>query len=234
MTADTEIFLRPANSTDKYAGFILAVTALLSLLAILHHPTLEGVHSAKETVDAIRALAGMDKLVHGTLMLIFSAQAIGFYYFCRQLGFGRLTVLAGFVAQMIGTVVLIIPTTLDGFVTPDLVDACARSAECGVLPKATIYLIAVAIQDFTKIALVAISLATLLWSLALITLPGMIHRAIGALGLLCGVGPIAVFALSSLTLQPDNLAAIMMAPIVWTLAVALLLILPPVSDGTRH
>jgi hypothetical protein len=120
-------------------------------------------------------------------------------------------------AYAMGTVIMIIPTTLDGFITPDLSNACALSAECGVLPVAVIDLIAVAIQDFTKIALVALSLATLFWAVALVRLPDLISRAAGIAGLACGLVPLAVFGVFSIYLQPGNLAMVILAPLVWTL-----------------
>jgi len=212
------------RSIDIVAGIALTLSAIVSLIAILHHPTLSGVHSGEETVRAVHALAGMDKLVHGTLMLIFSVQTVGFFHFSARLGFHRAGVVAGLMAYALGTVALFIPTTLDGFITPDLMDACAASPNCGVMPVALIQLVAIAIQDFTKISLVAISLATLCWSACLVGLPGWINRAAGGIGLICGLVPLAVFGLFSVYLQPNNLAEIMLAPLIWTLTAGALML----------
>lgn len=214
----------PPRSIDMVAGIALVLSAILSLIAILHHPTLENVQGAEEAARAIHSLAGMDKLVHGALMVIFSVQAIGFYYFSARLGFDRPAVLVGFMAYAFGVIILFIPTTLDGFVTPDLTDACAASPHCGTLPSGVIGLIAIAIQDFTKISLVAMSLATLSWSVALVRFPGWMNRAAGCISFACGIAPLAVFGFFSVYLRPDNLAAIILAPLIWTLTAGALML----------
>jgi hypothetical protein len=211
------------RSVDIVAGIALVLSAILSLIAILHHPTLATVQGAEEAARAIHSLAAMDKLVHGALMAIFSVQAIGFYYFSARLGFDRPAILAGFMAYALGTIILFIPTTLDGFVTPDLNDACMASPNCGTLPSGVIGLIAIAIQDFTMISLVATSSATLSWSTALVRFPGWMNRAAGCIGFACGVAPLAVFGFFSVYLRPDNLAAIVLAPLIWTLTAGALM-----------
>ena len=196
------------------------MTALLSLLAVVHHPVLPPVHGAAETTQAIRALAGMDRLVHGSLMALFALQTVGFYYFSAGLGFQRPAALAGFVAYAAGALTMVIPATLDGFVTPDLMEECALASGCGAGQDAVIALIAAAIQDFTKIALAATALATLCWGSALIRRPGRVQRAAGFAGLACALAPLTLLALSRIHLGPSNLAVIIAAQLVWNLTAA--------------
>jgi len=212
--------LENSKPAETLAARLLMVTAVLSLVAVLHHPVLPPVHGAAETAQAIRSLAGMDRLVHGALIVLFALQMVGFYYFSAGLGFRRPMVVAGFVAYAAGALTMIIPATLDGFVTPDLVEECAIAARCGDGQGALITLIAVAIQDFTKIALAAISVSTLCWGAVLIGGPGRIQRAAGLVGLACAMAPLAALAVSRIHLVPGNLAVIVAAQLVWNLVAA--------------
>jgi hypothetical protein len=209
-----------SKAAESFAARLLMAAAVLSLVAVLHHPVLPPVHGAAETVQAIRSLAGMDRLVHGALIVLFALQTVGFYYFSAGLGFRRPVVMAGFVAYAAGALTMIIPATLDGFVTPDLVEECAIAARCGDGQGALITLIAVAIQDFTKIALAATSIAILCWGAALIGGAGRVQRVAGLVGLACALAPLTAFAVSRILLVPGNLAVIVAAQLVWNLAAA--------------
>ncbi|HVJ54603.1 MAG TPA: hypothetical protein VM689_19235 [Aliidongia sp.] len=215
---------RSRDRTDIAAGAVLAGAALLSLAAILHHPTLQGPHEAQAAAEAIRSLGPLDRLIHGTLMLVAFIQTVAFARVSARLGFRSAAILAGFSAYAAGSIVLVIPATLDGFVTPDLADRCLAAADCGASHAAVTELVGVAIQDFTKVALSALSLATLCWSIGIVGRPGPMPRAVGLVGLVCALAPLAALWLSDLHLRPDNLAIILSAQLVWNIAVAALML----------
>ena len=209
----------------RFGGALLAVTAASTLILVMHHPVLHAHHDMAEIATGIGALARMDRIVHGGLMATFAVQALGFYIFSIRLGFRNPAVAAGFLAFAAGVVVMVVPTTLDGFVTPDLAAACQRAqGGCTVADASVLRLVAMMIQDFTKVALVSISLVTACWSLALIMRKGLASRSVGIIGVVCAALPASVLFFSDVYLQPGNLAGIIAAQVVWGLTVAGLMI----------
>ncbi len=210
---------------ERFGGVLLALTGLLTLVLVMHHPVLRAHHGIGEMATGIRALAAMDRIVHGALMFILGVQALGFYIFSARIGFRHPAVVAGFIAFAVGVVVMIVPTTLDGFVTPDVAQAClATPGGCTAADASVFRLVAAMIQDFTKVALLATALGAGCWSLALLLRRGLANRLAGSAGLLCAGIPASILLFSDLHLRPDNLAQIIAAQAVWCLIAAGLLI----------
>src|SRR5579862_134333 len=84
--------------TQRFAAGSIGGGALLALVMVLHHPTLDrgAIHDAAQTADAIVRLASVDRFVHGMLMLLYGLQTVGFFYFSQRLRFSRPLVAAGF------------------------------------------------------------------------------------------------------------------------------------------
>jgi hypothetical protein len=209
-------------TTQRFAAACIGLGAVLALVMVLHHPTLDrsAIHDAADAARDIERLAPLDRLVHGMLMLLYWLQTVGFYYFSRRLGFQRPAVLAGFTAYAAGVLLMAIPATLDGFVTSDLPRLCAMEACTGSqLPG--IALIAIAIQAFTKIALVATAIATLSWAGALIfPRRGASSLLLGIVGLASGGVPIALIVFAGIVLTPTTLGVMVMSQLVWNLVAA--------------
>jgi len=214
-----------AARAERLCGALLALTAILTLVAILHHPSLAGRHDVRQTAEAMLPLASMDRLVHGALMLLIALQTFGFALFGRSLGFNRLAVAAGLAAFAAGAVLMVIPTTLDGFVTPDLAQACLSAPErCANADAGAFRLVSIMIQDFTKVALILTAASTACWSSVLLTAGTGLRRVAGLVGLLCAVVPAGVLVFSNVVLRPDSLLWIMGSQILWTSIVAGLMI----------
>ena len=209
------------RSVDRLAAALLAVPALLSFVLILHHPALHGRHGVADVAAGIQAVARMDRIVHGGLIAMFALQTVGFFLFCGKLGWGRPAVAVGFLAYTAGVLLMVIPTTLDGFVTPDLAAACLSAPQgCGGTGGGVFRLVAAMIQEFTKAALIVMSAGTCAWAAVLLFGTGVVSRVAGAIGLLCAVAPVAVLLLSDIYLRPGNLAGMIAAQVVWSFVAA--------------
>ena len=207
------------------AAGLLAVPAILTLVLILHHPVLRGGHDIASVAAGIGSLAVMDRLVHGGLIVVLGLQTLGFTLFSAHLGWARPAVVAGFMAYAAGVLLMIVPATLDGFVTPDLAAACLTAAHgCGATDEGVFRLIAVMIQDFTKLALVVMAAGIAGWSVALLTGSSARSRIGGIAGLACAAVPVVILLSSSVTLQPGNLAGIIASQTVWSLLAATLMV----------
>ena len=203
---------------DTAAALVLAGAGILSFAVVLHHPTLQSAHDAQGAVRAIHALGNLDRAVHGSLMALIALQTAAYWRFTARLGADKPLALMGFVAYALATATMMIPATLDGFVTPDLSDACLPASSCGAGREAMFALVSACIQDFTKLALAATSFAILFWAIA-----GTRTRLgvpILLIGLACAVPPLAVLWLSGLRLQPHNLALFLLGQVVWGLVAA--------------
>jgi hypothetical protein len=223
----------PDGPPQRFAAAAIALGAVLAVAVVAHHPALHRAVGgpAAETAAALQALAPANRLVHGGLMAVLGLQMVGFAYFSARLGFRRPAVLAGLVAFAAAAVVMIIPMTLDGFVVADFSVRCAAAAQaCGAAETAILGLLGIVIQDLTKVGLAATSVAVLCWSIALLGGKAWAARAVGGLGLVCGLGPLAVLLASRLVLTPHSLAAILLASSLWGLAVAALMVRPSASD----
>ena len=215
----------PGRAARYFGAVLLALTGLFTLALVLNHPVLAGRHDVKAVAVGIQALARVDRLVHGLLMVVLGLQAVGFCIFSARLGWRSPAAAAGFLAFAAGAVVMTIPATLDGFVTPDLAEACLKlPLGCGAPDAGAFRLVAVMIQDFTKLALILMAAAAAAWGLALLARPGWLSRVAGLIGLACAAAPTWVLLTSAILLQPGNLAQIMGAQVVWSLAAAAVLL----------
>ena len=213
-----------ARTDEVFGGALLSATAVLTLVFIMHHPSVSAHHDFAEAAADIRAVGQMDRIVHGGLMVIYGAQALGFYVFSRAAGFRNPGVAGGFLAFMVGVGVMLIPATLDGFVTPDLLEACRRATGgCSASDATALRLMALMIQDFTKVALVAVSIGTAGWSFALLTRRELPSRIAGGMGLICAGVLLSVIIFSDVYLRPDNLMGLIAPQVVWSVVAAAVL-----------
>ena len=204
----------------RFAAASIGGGALLALLMVMHHPTLDrgSIHDAAQTADAIARLAAADRLVHGMLMLLYGLQTVGFFYLAQRLRFSRPIVTAGFVAFAAGTFLTLIPATLDGFVTPDLPALCRPTCAGTDLPG--IAVISIAIQDFTRIGLVAFAISSLCWGVAMMSASGRLPRLVGVIGVAAGAVSIGLIVVAGIVLTPTMLAVIVLSQLVWNLGIA--------------
>ncbi len=214
-----------SRRNDLLAASLIGLTAVATLVLIMHHPVLRGPGDVAHEAAGIQALASADRMIHGRLMAVMFAQGVGFCLFSARLGLGQPAVVAGLLAFAGSVFVMTIPATLDGFVAPDLADACLASGQrCGAGDAPGFQVVAAMIQDFTKLSLVAAAIATLCWSFALADGKGVARRAAAVVGLACAAIPLWILLSSDLRLVPSSLARIIAAQVVWSLAVAALLV----------
>lgn len=209
---------------DVAAAGLLAVPAVLTLVLVMHHPVLRDGHDVASVVNGIGSLATMDRLVHGGLIVVLGIQTLGFYLFSAWLGWERPAVAAGFIGYAAGVLLMIVPATLDGFVTPDLAATCLTAPHgCGATDASVFRLVAIMIQDFTKLALVVMAAGITGWSVALLGGKTLPVRVGGIAGLVCAAVPVVILLSSSVTLKPGNLAGMIASQTVWSLLAAALL-----------
>ena len=208
---------------DVAAGLILISAALASVTAAAHHPVIKA-HGRDDLFAQIRETAVADRFVHGALIVCTIALLFALFRFAQRLGTQRATVLLGLISYVFGAAAMISAALVDGFLAPEIgssyLQAASNTPDDGV---ALLRFCSLAIQVFTKTGVIAVSVAILLWSAALI-------RA-GRGPLLAAIVGVAVVLLQVYVLTHGGSAItahtiipIVIAMAVWYFAIGLLLI----------
>src|SRR3954468_3744120 len=168
---------------DRIAGGALILGAMLSVLAMAHHP---------EHVDP----NGLVGLVHGAMIVLLTVTAFGFAHFALRRGLARPAILAGLVCYAISVVAHIGAGTINGFVVPAL---ALRGA---ALAGRDVFLLAwEANQALAKLGVLMTGAAFAFWSLDFLRRSGLEPKAIGALGLAAGLAPAVLLATAALDMH---------------------------------
>jgi hypothetical protein len=160
---------------DRIAGAALAAAALVSVVAMAHHPT--SAHGG----------GGLNGLVHGVMIILVALLAFGFVHFARGRGLDRPSVLAGLIAYGISVFAHVGAATINGFVVPALAGRGTVSHDILLFAWETN-------QALAGLGVYATGAAFILWSIDLIRRePGWL-RLVGLAGLVAGALPGALLA----------------------------------------
>jgi hypothetical protein len=224
----------PDITRDRRAAALVAVPALLSIAAILHHPVAHVVNRASidDVVVGVQQIAVPNAAFHAMILLIMSAQAVGIWSVAERLGFDRLAVRAGAFFYAVAVMLLFGAATMDGFATPLLGHGCAGDAtQCAVVFAAWVSIERAWIQAFTTVGLATQALGLACWSLALIGARRAVHRATGVVGFGIAVAPIVLLATSDALISPHRLAMLMAFECAWSVGAAIWLWMRTLEAG---
>ena len=129
----------------------------------------------------------MDRIIHGALAIIYGLLTVGMFVFASRLGAWRFPVLLGLVSFSCALVLILLAVITDGFIAPALAEHCApSSATCTSQTLVMLTFGAMQIEYLTRFAFVAVAIAVLGWSSALLSTPAA-ARWSGAAGMVAGV-----------------------------------------------
>lgn len=218
--------MTPDITRDRRAAALVGIPALLSIVAILHHPVVHVADRASVTdvIAGVQQIAVPNAAFHAMILLVVSAQAVGIWSLAERLGIDRLTVRAGAVFYAVSLLLLFAAGTIDGFATPLLGHGCAGdAAQCAGAFAASLSVERAWIQAFTKVGVATQALGLACWSLASIDARRRGLRAIGVVGLAVAAAPIVLLATSDALIGPQRLAMLMAFECVWSVGAALCL-----------
>jgi hypothetical protein len=198
----------------------IVLSALLTVVAIAHHPVGAGVSSADVLASLVRS-ASMDRLVHGVILAVLLLSVFGFCVFAMRRGLQRPAVLGGLIAFVAGCAALAQAAVIDGFLVPAVAEHARPDAAAAALLM--LRTPALAIQSFTFVGIVAVSAAIALWSIDLFRSGGA-ARAAGVAGALAALAMLWTMALHVNRLNPHTLGVIVAAQAIWYVIVGALLI----------
>ena len=212
-------------STERTAAVLIFIPALLSFVMVLHHPVLRlgDTQGSAALATGIGRIASETRIFHGLILVLVAVQALGLYSFAERLGLSRLWVRAGVLFYGLSTVLMFLPGTIDGFVTPLLGSRCFGDAtQCANSLAGSLTFAWAAIQAFTTIALALQALALLSWSVALALSSGW-QRWAGICGGLLAIVPLAMLGTLDRAINPFVLAEIIIFEAIWSMAAAIML-----------
>lgn len=201
----------------RVAGFILAACTLLMLVAISHHPVAPS-RRGLQALEGIAQVGAIDRLVHGTLIVIIFAMIFSFTVYTLSRARLSLSVLA-WVAFFAGNMCVIGGALTDGFFVPAFAERYLRTVPIDPAPGlAVLNAASVAIQILTKFGFLALSAATFFWSIDLLLERGR-ARGIGSLGLIVSIA-VAALLLFAGTINVHSLLLIVGLQSLWYLAIS--------------
>jgi hypothetical protein len=223
MTTHDEIPISAQSNHDaRVAGIVLVVVPLLSILMMAHHPS-AGSHDPAALVAEIAEKSRLSRIVHGVLIALMGAELFAFIAFCRQLGFERSAVRAGFVAYSIGTGAMIGAALISGFIISDLAAHYVQQPSGDALAFVDLSRLAmIGNQALAKLGVVAMSAAIVLWSAALFH-SGR-DRWVGIAGFLAGLGPAIALVIGAVRLDVGGMTLVVVCQAAWIVMVGIQMI----------
>ena len=168
--------MKKANLDDRTAGAALAIASVLVVAVMAHHPS--------------NFESEMGAPVHAVMIVLVIVSWAGYARLAWRCGVHRFSVLFGLAAYTAASLANILAGTIDGFITPALLD---RSVSKDVLRMCWEINQAMAFG-----AVYATAAAITIWSIQLLRVGG-VERAIGILGI--GIGAATAVLLLSGTLS---------------------------------
>jgi hypothetical protein len=220
------------STASRLAALALAMTSVLVLFALMHHPSIASTTGQQDTLQQIVALQGKDQLVHGTLIAMLAVLGWSFSVFGQRLGAQRPSVVAARNFYYLGCGALTIAMLFDGFILPHFATRFVGPAagDVGAVFVVLGFLGSV-VQIFSKLGFLAMSIAILCWAFVLVRstcLPGWM-RIGGALGAAMSLIPALALGLASVRLAPATLLVTFAMYIFWNVIAAAILIAPGVE-----
>ncbi|MEO0423832.1 MAG: hypothetical protein AAF184_15950 [Pseudomonadota bacterium] len=168
----------------RSAAITLFALALLTLFAMLHHPTI-GAHGIEEALSEIQRERSLNGLIHGVMILFVLLYQWCFSVLSAWLGVLRSMVALAQLATHLGVVAFVGAALVSGFAVPEFAARVEPSAE-GV--RTVLLGLHAANQAMAKLGTVAFGVAILLWGSAMVRMAAVdaMTRAVGAIGILSG------------------------------------------------
>jgi hypothetical protein len=199
--------------SERLGGAFFIVYAVLSLVAIAHHPQVTVKTATVAIFAEIAALAGPDEFMHGTMIVLLLLLAFGFFVLSRVRGSGSPAVIAASLCAAVGVAAPIAAAVIDGFWIPWFGAHAATEPNQVAIGTELLVGASIFIQVATKLGFVGIAIAIAMYSLDFI----LERRAmlLGAYGLAAGLAVIIMLSTVAVQLSPKTLLFPMALQTVW-------------------
>lgn len=217
MTAHLE---EDTDSATRLAGIAIVVSAIASIAAVALDSMAEGSDPLSILQSMVR-IQQSHQLVHIVAMACIGGLMFGYTVLSQRLGLRRAPVLAGLIAYGFGSVLMLVATIIDGFISTDTAALfVTKSPEAVRVGYWMVQAIAgVALTDIARVAWVCQSVAAFAWALALLREPGLARR-LGMIGLVTGTLPAAAVFIAGSHMTETVVVGILLLQAGWNMASA--------------
>jgi hypothetical protein len=211
------------DANPRLIGMLLIAVSVISAFIMAHHP----VATSNDIADIATELASkawLDRVVHGSLMLLLAITLLTYVEFSWHLGLRHALVRAAIVLYAIGAAAMFGAALIDGFIVSALGERYAH-ADAAQLEsfRLSLRLAMLGNQALANFATLAISGGYAFWSLHLLQLGGS-QRWLGLTGLLLPTLPALALLTGLLHLDMLGMLAVLIAQTMWTVALGVQLI----------
>lgn len=114
----------PTIAHTKFIAIALAFMSLVSLFAMLHHPSVAS-SEIREQIAEIQHEAGVNATVHGILLALTILISGCLTVYAQLRGTHKTSILLGLILYWLGSIAMVTAVLTSGFVTPNLADTYA-------------------------------------------------------------------------------------------------------------
>lgn len=199
---------------DRVAGTFLVASAVLTTVALAHHPAV-GTRHQGDLVHALASGGPINGAFHAFMIVMILVLYIGLVGYARRRGVQSILVLGGLVVASSGLLAELGAALIDGFFIPGFGAHLARGNPASIGQGLQIIVAAaLALQILAKCGLFATSAAIVLWSIDLFD-GERAHVVLAIVG--CAGGAVALVISSTVasTLNPHNAALAFAMQALW-------------------
>ena len=222
MTARPE---QDIDATARGAGFAIAFSALASIAAVALDSSAQG-NDPLAILQSMVRIRASHQLVHVVAMACIGGLMTGLTVLSQRLGLRRAPVLAGLIAYGAGSMLMLVATVIDGFISTDTAALFATKSPDAV--RVGYWMIqamaGVALTDIARVAWVCQSVAAVAWSLAMLRDAGL-ARKVGLAGLASGALPGVAVVVAGAPMTATVVVGILLVQAIWNLTAATYLLL---------
>jgi hypothetical protein len=207
----------------KWAGVIIAVSTLLSLFMMMHHPTVASKDIVAQVTE-VQHESFLNNAVHGSLILFVLLTLTAFSIYSNHRGKKFLTISIAHLFYFLGSIAMVAAALINGFIYPDFLQGygSASPQELAQLPMFKSLLWS-ANQTLGKLGVITISIAIFFWSINLWRDEGIV-KVVAVVGMVIGLYCSMAIILGFLTLNLAGMTQVVIIQGSWNLAMAYLMI----------
>lgn len=213
-----------ASSHVRLAGLAVLASAIVSTATV----ALDRGPAGKTTPEILQSMVQIQSWhqnVHVVAMVCICGLMCGYAVLSQWLGLRRLPVLIGLITYALGSVLMLLATILDGFISTGIAaDFVNGGPEAMQAARWMIHVVeSIALTDIARVAWVLQSVAAIAWSLALLRDAGM-RRAVACIGLVAGGLPAAMVIVAGAKMDLRVVVGTLLLQAVWNLAAGALML----------
>ena len=214
----------PSGNDARLAGLAILASAIVSTATV----ALDRGASGKTTLEILQSMVQIHSWhqnVHVVAMACVCGLMYGYTVLSQRLDLRRPPVLLGLVTYGLGSVLMLLATLLDGFVSTGIAaDFVNGTPEAAQAARWMIHVVeSIVLTDTARVAWVLQSVAAIAWSMALLRDAGT-RRVVGWIGLVAGGLPAAMVIMAGAKMNLGVVIGTLLLQAVWNLAAGVLML----------